>query len=336
MKETIRSIAERSGVSTTTVSRVLSGKTEKYRINKATAEKVMAVAKSCNFAPNYMAQSLSIRKSKTVGLLLPTLVNPFFAEMAHVAVGVFRQAGYTTILINTTEDEKTFEEGITTLVSRQVDGIIAAPSGLDASLVEKIDRDNVPVVLIDRFYPGSELSFVTTDNYRGSVEATRYLIEHGHRNIVCINGSDNVVPISERRRGYTDAMKEAGLENYISITGNDSTLENGYLETKLLLARKNPPSAIFALGNTIAMGAMMAIKEAGIKIPDGISLISFDNQLYLDFLDPALTRMGQPIEKMTRLAAKLLLDKMLTDKHENPQIMLKPELIEGKSVKILL
>lgn len=335
MNETIHTIAEKCGVSPSTVSRVLSGQAEKYRIGQATAQKVLKVAHDCNFVPNPLARSLSTKKSNTVGLLLPNLINPFFAEIAHIAVTELKSAGYTTILINTTEDSKSFEDSLQTLVSRKVDGIIAAPCGENASLLEKIDREKVPVVLIDRFYRNSALSFVTTDNYKGAVDAVKYLIDKGHRNIACINGVENATPVIERRRGYIDAMNNAGLRRYISVTGNDSTFENGFMEMRLLLGKKERPSAVFSLGNTITMGAIMALKESGIRIPEDMSLISFDNQMYLDFIEPKLARISQPTDQMTRLATRLLIDKMKNKDSESMQILLPPTLIEGKSVKNL-
>lgn len=336
MNETIHTIAARCGVSTSTVSRVLSGQSEKCRISAATTQKVLDEARRCNFVPNSIAQSLSTRRSMTIGLLLPTINNPYFSQMAHVAVGELRRSGYTTILMDTTEDPATFNAAMQTLVSRQVDGIIAAPCGQDYGLVETIVASGTPVVLIDRFFRGSELSYVTTDNYKGAVDAVRYLIAHGHRNIACINGVENATPVEERRRGYVDAMKEAGQEKYISICGNDSTIENGYLEAKLLLGRKHRPSAVFTLGNTIAIGALQAFKEEGVKIPDEMSIISFDNNEFLDILDPVLTRVSQPVDDMTLLAVKLLLGNMKQKQVDEPShIMLPPSIIEGGSVKTI-
>ena len=334
MNETLLSIAKRCGVSTTTVSRVLSGQTEKYRISKATAEKVLKMTKACNFSPNLLAQGLSTNRSKTVGLLLPALSNSFFAEAAHTIISEMRLAGYTTVIIDTTEDEDTFSQSLISLMSRKVDGIIAAPCGHNASIPEEIEEKGTPIVLIDRFYQESHLSFVATNNYKGGYDATQYLIDRGHKDVVCFSGLD-ISPITQRCEGYLNAMTQAGLVAKVVNTGNDFTIQNSYLETRLLLNRKTRPTAIFALTNIITLGVVKALKEAGVAIGKDISLISFDNQLYMDYMEPNITRISQPTEDMAKLAVKLLLDKMSSSDKNGAQLLLDPSLIEGTSVSDL-
>lgn len=332
MKETLSTIAARTGFSITTVSRVLSGNSAKYRISAATRDKVLEEAARSSYRPSMVAQSLRTRITHTVGLLLPSVSNPYFADMAQVAISELRRAGYTTIVIDTMEDARELSESVVSLVSRQVDGLIVVPCGTDASLLEQVEDNGVPVVLIDRQYGESKLSYVTTNNYQGGLEAVRYLISNGHRRIACIKGVQSSVPSQERVEGYRSAMKEAGLEKEEIIVGNDFSVQNGYFETQLLLSREVRPTAIFTLGNTIAMGAMRAIREAGLRIPEDISLMTFDNNMYLDFIEPVLTRIGQPVEDMAKIACKILLDKIHSSFTGYSRLRLAPVLIHGASV----
>ncbi len=332
MKETLSNIAKRTGFSVTTISRVLSGNAEKYRISKKTAELITADAKNHNYMPSGIAQSLRTNKTNTIGLLLPSLANPYFAEMASFIVSEVHRKGFTTIVIDTMEDEHEFNTSVMKLYSRGVDGIIAVPCGTDKSLIEEIDKKDIPVVLVDRYFDDSRLSYVATNNYKGGLMATQFLISMGHKRITCIQGAINSTPNKERVKGYTDAMREAGLEDNIMIAGNEFSIQNGYLETKMLLSENDLPTAVFSLGNTISLGIIKAIKETTLKIPENLSLISFDNYFYMDYMETPITRISQPIEDMAKLATKILFDRIESIPTSTSQLKLSPSLIYGESV----
>lgn len=333
MKETLSSVAKRTGLSITTVSRVLGGNAEKHRISKATCEKVLKDAREHNYIPSLIAQSLRTNRTSTVGLLLPSIANPYFAEMASVIIGEVHRRRYSTIVIDTMEDESCFQESASALLSRNVDGIIAVPCGIDSSLMESINDNYLPVVLIDRYYDSSHLSYVTTNNHKGGILATQQLLNMGHRRIACIQGAVSSIPNRERVRGYVEAMTRAGLEDCICVVGNEFSIQNGYLETKLLLESGDAPTALFTLSNTITLGALKAIREASLHIPDDISLISFDNYDYMDFMDPPIARIGQPTEDMAKLAAKILFDSINNSGGSRSQIKLNPSIIIGESIE---
>ena len=333
MKETLSTIAERLGCSPTTISRVLSGQADKYRISDATVKKVLAEAQRCNYSPSLIAQSLRKNKTNTIGLLIPSVANPFFADMASVIIREAHARHYTTIVIDMMEDGSNQDEATAAVLSRQVDGIIAVPCAENPTLLQEIDRNIVPVVLVDRYYEDSPLSYVTTNNYKGGLMATELLISGGHRRICCLQGMPSSMPNVMRVRGYRTAMTEAGLEEFISVSGNEFSTQNGYLETKLLLGRKDPPTAVFALSNTILLGAIKAIREAGLTIPGDISIISFDNNKYLDFMVPAIHRISQPIEDMGKLAARILFEKMGGGASGgSTRLSLSPLLVPGESI----
>lgn len=333
MKESMSTIAKRIGVSITTVSRVLSGNAAKYRISEDTARRVREEAARCNYAPSLVAQNLRNQQTRTVGLLTPSLSNPYFAEMASVIISEVHRRGYTTIVIDTMEDEDNFSEGLIQLLARQVDGIIAVPCGQDEKLVSDINRDYVPVMLVDRYYQGSPLPYVSTNNYKGGFDATNLLISSGHSRIACIQGVRTSAPNNERVRGYKDAMKQAGLEAMQLVVGNEFSIQNGYLETKLLLSRPERPTAIFALSNNITLGVLKAARETGMRIPSELSLLSFDNYAYMDYMEPPITRVSQPVEDMAMLATKILFDRIDGLSVSTSQLALSPTIIRGESVE---
>lgn len=323
-------MAERLGYSATTISRVLSGKAEKYRISPDTVNAVLREARRCNYSPSVAAQSLRTRRSNTIGLLLPSVANPYFADMASVIITELNSAGYTTIVVDTMESEQRLSESARSLISRQVDGILAVPCGEKGMDLEMLSAQ-IPVVLIDRYYEDTSLPYVTTNNYQGGLDATRHLLSRGHSRISCIQGVQSSMPNKERVRGYVKAMEDEGLAQDIDIIGNEFSVQNGYLETKLLMSRAQRPTAIFALSNTIMLGALKAIREAGLRIPEDVALISFDNNLYMDYMTPSITRISQPVEDMAKLAVKILLDKIKGASNCGSQLRLSPIMVAGES-----
>ena len=238
--------------------------------------------------------------------------------------------GYTTILIDTMEDDAMLARGVKTLLSRQVEGIIAVPCGDDGAILEMVDKE-IPVVLVDRYCEESNLPYVASNNYQGGLDGTRRLISAGHKRIACIQGVVSSTPNKERVHGYLDALKEAGIKDGI-IVGNAFSIQNGYLETKLLLGENELPTAIFALSNTILMGAYKAIRESGLRIPEDISLLSFDDNIYMDYLTPPIERMSQPVGDMAVLAVKILMDRIAGIPRSEKRIRLSPTIIHGGSI----
>ena len=320
----------------TTVSRVLSGQSEKYRISESTQKKVIKEAQRCHYSPNIIARNLRTNRTNTIGLLLPSVANPYFADLSSIIISEASRSGYTTIVADSRENEDNQKANIAMLVSRRVDGIIAAPCGDDPELLEEINRTTMPVMLVDRPLKDSLLPHVTTNNYTGGFDATNVLIRNGHKRIACIQGAQTSVPNMKRVNGYINAMRRVGLEDNAIVVGNEFSLHNGYLETKKLINSSNRPTAIFTLSNTIALGSIKALREAGLSIPKDISLIAFDNNIYMDYFVPPITRISQPVKEMAKLAVKLLFESIESGKRLSTQIELAPELISRDSVMNLL
>ncbi len=339
MKETLQSIAQRLNISATTVSRVLSGNAEKYRISAKTQEIIMNEALRCKYTPSMIARSLRTQKTNMIGLILPSVSNKFFADIASTVISECRNNGYTAIVMDVAEKEEFQKDCIRSLATRGVDGMIIAPCGDDPTQLEMINKEYFPVVLVDRYFKESSLSYVTANNFQGGMIAVRHLISQGHSKIACIQGVVESIPNQKRVNGYKQAMTEAGLESNIYVRGNAFSIQNGYVETRLLLSNHTSPkpTAIFALSNTIALGSVKAIKESGLKIPEDISVVSFDDNIYLDYMEPPITRVIQPVEGMAKLAVRLLfnaIDSPVEERNKS-ELQLATELIQRDSVRLM-
>ncbi len=331
----IKDLAERIGLSVTTVSRVLNGKSKAYRISTATSEKVLAAASAYNYSPNRIARGLRLDKTETIGLIIPDISNPFFASIAKIIEVEARNKGYSIILCDSLDDVITEAELLNLLSGRKVDGIIIAPAGKMSSHIEEIQQQGIPVMVIDRYFPGTKLPYVTSDNYLGTMLAMEHLIEMGHFRIACIQGISGISANNDRVMGYRDALLKSGvLPDDALILGYDFGVENGYVQTKKLLALPDRPTAILALSNLISLGTLRALKEAGLIVPDDISIVSFDEQPYSAFLACPMTTVEQPREEIGKLAVDSLvniIDKVLSAKAIN--LKLQPRLIYRESVR---
>ena len=330
-KVNINDIAVRTGLSITTVSRVLNGKAEQYRIGKKSQEKIREAAKELNYIPNQYAANLRTGKSNTIALIVPSLENPFFAGIASKINAEVRKYGYTTIIGDSNENQDIEETELHHLISRNIEGLIIVPCGDHWEHIKSLHDKGLPVVCIDRSFEDLDLPYVSTDNYDGAYSATKYLIDNGHVSVACIQGVQQSTPNKLRVKGFTDAMREAGLDNYI-VAGDDFSTQNGYLETKILLQQKSRPTAIFSLSNMIAMGCIKALREEKVRIPEDISLITFDDHPYLDFLATPLTCIAQPVGDISKIAIKFLFSRINENEVKIKQVLLKPEMKLRKSV----
>jgi LacI family transcriptional regulator len=334
-KPNIIDIAEKTGFSITTVSRVLNGKAEKYRISKVAQQKIKSMAEALNYVPNEFARNLRTGVSKTIALIVPSLKNPFFAEIASVINIEVRKHNYITLIGDSDESVENEKAEVVYLSSRNLDGMIIVPCGDKWDHLIKIQEKGLPMICIDRYFEGLDLSFVSSDNYEGAYSATKYLIEHGHTTIACIQGVKHSTPNIQRVKGFVDAMVASGITSY-TVTGDAFSEQNGYMETKLLLQQKKIPTAIFALSNTIAMGCLKAFKDENVKIPNDTSLITFDDNPYLNYIEPPLTCISQPVEEICKIAVKVLFSNILENDKVPKHILLKTKLKVKESVKNIL
>jgi LacI family transcriptional regulator len=331
-KTNIIDIARKAGVSIRTVSRVLNGKAEQFRISEKSQLKVRETAKKLNYVPNQFAANLKSGKSNTIALLIPSLSNPFFADIASEINAEVRNRGYITIIGDSDENKEIENEELLQMQSRNIEGLVIAPCDQNWKGIKKLHDQGLPVVCIDRYFENLDIPYVSTDNYEGAIMGTKHLLENGHQRIACIQGVPDSVPNKLRIKGYKDAMIGAGINDY-QIIGNEFSVQNGYKETKLLLQQRERPTAIFALSNTIAIGCIKALREENLSIPEDVSLITFDDHPFLDYLATPLTCITQPTREICRIAIKYLFFMLGSKDIKNSQVLLKPELKYRKSVK---
>jgi len=308
---TLKCIADTLSISVSTVSRVLSGQAKRYRIGQKTQEAILSEAKRLEFSPNQLARSLRLQRTHTLGLVIPDISNPFFASLARSVEMDARKSGYAIFLCDSEERTDVEIESLNLMQGRKVDGIIISPVGLSGDHLTKLHRAGLPVVIVDRHFPGMTLPFVTSDNFNGALDGVTYLIDHGHEQIACIQGIPDSATNLERVRGYQAALDQHHvLSDPELIVGDSFSHRNGYVSTKRLLERDSRPTAILSLGNQMTFGALEALAEQGVRVPEDISILSFDEQPYFAFLATPITTIAQQNETMGQIAVGLLLSQI--------------------------
>jgi len=334
-RSTIKTIAQHVGVSASTVSRVMTGQATDYRISKDTETAIRGAAVKLNYAPNQLARGLRIKETHTIGLVIPDISNPFFASIAKVVEMEARKAGYSIILCDSQESTDMEIDSLRLLQNRNVDGLIISSVGQDGKHLERLHQQGIPMVVVDRSFPDLKCPSVVSDNYQGALDAVSYLIQNGHRMIACLQGLRHTSPNEDRVRGYRDAHQRHHLAVDEALIVGDSFGENsGYIETKILLKRVNRPTAIFAVSNLISLGVLRAVAEEGLHIRNDISIISFDDQPYSNYLATPMTTVAQQNSEIGKIACKMLLEQIRTKKpFEAKAVVIPTKLIVRQSVK---
>jgi LacI family transcriptional regulator len=332
-RASLKSISEDLNISKGTVSRVLNGKAEEYRISKETVNRVLKYARETGYSPNLMARGLQASRSFTIGLVIPDIANPFFALMAKHIENAASKADYSIILFDTNEDLKKEKLQIQKMLDRNVDGIIAAPVGTSFDHFKDLINQEIPLVFIDRYSLSHNVPYISSDNYGGAFDAIRLLLDSGHRKIGLIKGNDAIEPVKERKKGYLDALVKEGIDiNPNWMAGNAFSIDLSYQCTLDMLSKNDRPSAFFAMSNLLGLGVIRAVNEKGLKIPDDISLIVFDEQPYSAFLNPPLTTVRQNSEEIGKMAVEYVLKKIDDYNAVLKSVNLPVELIPRKSV----
>lgn len=327
---TVADVAKKAGVSSMTVSRVVNGTA---RVRPETRRRVQLAIDELDFLPNGVARGLMTRKSGTLGLIVPDIANPYFTLVVRGAETVARRAGYRLLLCNSEADLEQERQYVEHMISHRVEGLLVAPAG-DGSKdnVGLLIRRRVPFVLIDRSVAGLSCDVVQGDSVDGALKLVSHLLRLGHRRIAVIIEPDDVSTARERLRGYCQALVCAGLEvssELIHRTTADRA--GGYAAMQRVLELAPPPTAVFAVNNLTALGAMQAIRERGLEVPEDIALVCFDDVEHLAVLSPFMTVMNQPTERFGVLAAERLLERIASDDDAPRSIVLLPELIVRES-----
>jgi DNA-binding LacI/PurR family transcriptional regulator len=304
-KVTLKDIAHATGVDISTVSRSLSGS---YGINKETRERVLATAAELNYHPNRVARGLATGRSHTVGLIVSDIRNPFFAELARGAEDAACAAGCDVVLCNSDLDPAKQMRYIRALLSKRVDGILMnSVGGLDRTQQEQLAGSGLPVVLLNRPRTASAFCTVSADNDEGGYLAGEYLIRLGHVEIAHISGPRDHGNLRERARGFLRAFADTPSRKPPMVLYGEHHFKGGYELARTIVARHPQITAIFAANDIMAFGAMRALMEAGIGIPESISVVGFDNVEFAAVVHPPLTTVHQPKYEMGRAAVEMIL-----------------------------
>lgn len=333
-KVTIKDIARIANVSHTTVSRALNNKS---RIRNETKEKILAIARELNYQPNFIARSLVMKRTKTLGLVITTIVNPFYIELAQGIEATARGLGYNIILCSTHSDLSTEKQYIDMLRSKGVDGIIFTSAHLDDPNISRLAEGEFPIILVNRrtYHPlvREKVDYVGVDNVRGGFLAVEHLIKLGHKRIGVIGGASESSVGFERLEGAKKALGIYNLEviSHYFLEG-DFLKASGYRGGMRFLKMAEPPTAIFAANDYMALGIYEAIVEEGVKVPEEIALIGFNDIEFAAMKGIELTTIGQKKYDMGALAVKTLVEKIERRKAGPPEeIILEPELIIRKT-----
>lgn len=318
---TIRDVAHQAGVSVTTVSHVIN---ETRFVSDELRQRVLAAMADLDYQPNALARSLRRKQTHTLGMILPDSANPFFAEVAHSIERASFARGYNAILCNSGGDLDKELVYANVLMEKQVDGIIFVAAGLSTEHIQAILAREVPLVVVDRDLPGIEVDAVLCDNLGGGYAATQHLIQLGHRRIGCITGPSDVTPSAERVMGYRRALAEKGQPvDETLIQRGDFQFASGATAMHYFLSLPEPPTAVFACNDLMAIGAISAATELRRRVPDDLAVVGFDDVALASFSNPPLTTIAQPKQEMGELAIDLLLARA-ADRAAPPQRRLLP------------
>jgi LacI family transcriptional regulator len=321
---TLRDLARALDLSPSTVSRAL---TRPEMVSPTTRERVLAAVRLHGYRPNRIAQSLRTRKTRSIGLIVSDIMNPFYAAVARAVEGVAAQAGYTVIVCNANEEAPQEDEALWVLAERQVAGVIHASTGANLETLRALRQRGVAIVDIDRVSGLEATDAALVDNAAGARAGTVHLLELGHRRVATIAGPEHLTTGRDRLRGFLAACEEAGLDVPDAFVERcDFRRDSAYRAARRMLDLPTPPSALFVANNEMLIGALRALRELGVAVPSELSLVSFDDVPWAAYVDPPLTVVAQPTEELGRTAAELLFRRIAGDA-EPLSVLLPPTLI---------
>ncbi|GGH78502.1 LacI family transcriptional regulator [Pullulanibacillus pueri] len=325
---TIKDVAKLAGVAISTVSYALNGSD---KISLDTKRKVEEAAKTLNYKKNGFASDLKRTKTNTIALILTDLSGPFYSELIQGVQDVTTSNGYDLIACSSIGGPKS--TAVKFLTEKRVDGAIILAHNISDELTLKAANTDFPIVMMDRFIESELVYQVEVDNFHGGYLATEHLLKQGHREIAYISGPSNSQDNHKRYRGYLKALNDYSIPSHPKWNINsDFTRNGGYRATKLLIAQKDLPQAIFYGNDEMAIGGLQAFKEKNIQVPEDISIIGFDDIELAEFTSPALTTIKQPKYEAGSLAAHLIF-RVLAGEKVNNHYTLSTELVERESVK---
>jgi DNA-binding LacI/PurR family transcriptional regulator len=306
---TIQDVARAAGVAASTVSRYLNGQ---LKVSPATEAKVLGAVTELGYVPNSVARNLAQRRSGVIGFVVPEISNPYFGAIADYVVEAVERHGSLVMLCSHRSQSLKQSSYIELLASGAIDGMLYLGSFRSNERLAAAIADGLPVVVVDEPIAGlPPVHTVVMDDYAGGFQATSYLVALGHRRIAFVSGPSELGSVQERYRGYCDALRKGGLEpaGQVRLAGQ-FTEQFGMSALPHLLAAAEPPTAAFVASDYIAFGLISAAEAHGIRVPDDLSVVGFDDIRFSQYVQPRLTTVRSPVERMARLGVELLFERL--------------------------
>lgn len=331
----LQDVAVAAGVSVSTASRVLSGKASAYRISHATEEAVQKAAQKLGFRPSQVARSLRLQKTHTIGVVVPDMANPFFAAIAREVTIAAETSGRVVLMADSRDTTEQELRCVQQLLARQVEGLLVCPVGKTDTHLAGVADAGLPLVLVDRVFRNSQFVSVTSAHSRGAGEVVDLLTACGHRGIGVLQGLPQTLPNEERITGYREALTRRGIAFDSSlIQGENFSAASGYAASRSLLKEREDVTALFAFSNQNVFGALKALQELGRRVPDDISLVTFDDHPLFDHLAVPLTAASQDAQTLGSTAARLLITQIETGERPRKRLhRVSIRLVERSSVR---
>ncbi len=327
---TMKDVAREAGVSIATVSRVIN---DPAGVSDKLQKRVKNVMKKLNYHPSSLARSFKMQETRLIGIIIPLLDHPFFSRLAQVMEQELFHNNYRAIICNTEENEARELEYIEMLLRQRIDGVIINSAIANTDYLFQLQSQNVPCVLIDRNVEQFECSKVFSDNSLGGYQGMKYLLDGGHRNIRVVAPFDFAQPVQHRIRGIREALAEAGVDEHpdMFMTSDDPSFEMGIIAGKHIAGLNPRPTAVFALTDVTAVGILRGLMQAGLKVPDDVSVMGYDGIPLSGYVMPGLTTVAQPINEMGKRAVQVLLNHIEEPELEADKVVLATQLVIRES-----
>lgn len=307
-KISLKDIAEAAGVSTALVSFVLNGKEKEYRVGEETAQRILKIAKDMNYQPNLAAKSLRSGKTKTIGLVVSDISNPFFSQLARVLEDEAAKQGYTVLFASSDEDTEKMNRVVANLINKGVDGLMIVPCENSENSIASLVKNNIPIVLFDRYFPDINVSYVALNNFNAAYVSTKHLIDSGYKAPCMVAYDVNLIHMKERIRGYKKAMDDAGKKSLINVVFLKQDTPRKSADRLLPKMIDSGVDAFLFGTNMISLACLYMIKDMGKDIISKIGLAGFDGNPVFDFLSVPISYIQQPIDLLVQKALGILID----------------------------